>query len=161
MLYFAYGSNMSIERLTERVPSVAPVETGRLYRHTLLFHKVGIDGSGKCNAYDTGYLADCMQGVLYEIDATGKRQLDAVEGSCCGYHVKDVTIQTHSNRQVQAFTSCAYHIGEEMKPFHWYKYHVLTGAEEHNLDPDYIEQIRCIESVADPDRNRSDAQLCI
>ena len=46
MRYFAYGSNMSIARLSERAPSAEVIGVARLRSHVLRFHKVGTDGSG-------------------------------------------------------------------------------------------------------------------
>lgn len=52
-LNFAYGSNMLTDRLRERVPSARPVAVARLAGHSLRWHKVSIDGSGKCDAEAT------------------------------------------------------------------------------------------------------------
>jgi len=39
MKYFSYGSNMSIRRLADRVPSAQLVTVAKLPSHTLRFHK--------------------------------------------------------------------------------------------------------------------------
>jgi hypothetical protein len=54
MLYFAYGSNMSVSRLVARTPSAQPLGRCALRGHQLRFHKVGGDGSAKCDAFHTG-----------------------------------------------------------------------------------------------------------
>jgi gamma-glutamylcyclotransferase len=53
MYYFAYGSNMSLSRLRERVPSAEAVGCFSLNGHDLRFHKLSKDGSGKCDAFFT------------------------------------------------------------------------------------------------------------
>ena len=53
MLYFAYGSNMSIRRLQSRDINPVKVNVARLYGHTLKFHKPSKDGSGKCDVFKT------------------------------------------------------------------------------------------------------------
>ena len=73
MLYFAYGSNLSSLRLQQRVPSARLVTTGRLLQHALLFHKIGRDGSAKCNAFYTGLEADTLYGALYRIEPKDKQ----------------------------------------------------------------------------------------
>ncbi len=53
MLYFSYGSNMSSRRLLSRVPSARFITSASLPGHALHFHKKGLDGSAKCDAYET------------------------------------------------------------------------------------------------------------
>ena len=84
MIYFAYGSNMSVARLSKRAPSAAPIETGLLYGHKLIFHKISKDGSGKCDAFETGNPVDCLHGVLYKIDPAHRHLLDEIEMSGYG-----------------------------------------------------------------------------
>ena len=48
-LNFAYGSNLLTYCLRERVPSARPVTVARLAGHSLRWHKVSMDGSGKCD----------------------------------------------------------------------------------------------------------------
>lgn len=58
MKYFAYGSNMSLLRLWQRVPSAVRIGVFTLQGHQLRFHKLGKDGSGKCDAYQTNNTLD-------------------------------------------------------------------------------------------------------
>jgi hypothetical protein len=48
-----------------------------------------------------------------------------------------------------------------MKPFHWYKEHVVRGAKEHNLPAEYIKTIEAVESVPDPDPKNHGKELSI
>lgn len=162
LFYFAYGSNMSTLRLQTRVSSAVPEETGYLYGHRLAFHKVGMrDGSGKCNALETGDTKDYLAGVLFTIDEKHIHLLHAVEGVGAGYEMKQVTVTTHAGGGVRAFTYYATHVKNDLKPFHWYKYHVLSGAREHNLCPEYIDQILSVRSIDDPDNARVLRELSI
>ncbi len=162
MLYFAYGSNMSAARLKERVPSASALETGFLYGHTLAFHKVGRkDGTGKCDAHHTGAPSDYLMGVIYRIDPDHLSSLDRIEGLGNGYKAKDVTIMSVSDKKIKAFTYIATNINEDLKPFHWYKHHVLCGARENNLPSDYIEKISLVESIDDPDQDRVEKEMSI
>ena len=68
MKYFAYGSNMSLLRLRERVPSAERLGVFKLEQHVLRFHKIGIDGSGKCDAFLTEDPNASVIGALFEID---------------------------------------------------------------------------------------------
>ncbi len=81
MKYFAYGSNMSIARLRERVPSAVSFGCHALKEHDLRFHKSSKDGSGKCNAFFTGNDDDTILGVLFEIKSSEMSALDRAEGA--------------------------------------------------------------------------------
>lgn len=76
MRYFSYGSNMSLPRLRARAPSAQFVAVARLPGQLLKFHKVGKDGTGKCDALFTGNRSDRVLGVVYDIAVTDKARLD-------------------------------------------------------------------------------------
>ena len=40
MLYFSYGSNMSLQRMKERVPGAELISIATLFEHQLKFHKL-------------------------------------------------------------------------------------------------------------------------
>jgi gamma-glutamylcyclotransferase len=161
-LYFAYGSNMSIPRFKKRVPSARCEGTGFLYGHRLAFHKVGRkDGSGKCDALATGNPEDLLAGVLYSIDPDHRSLLHAVEGVGAGYEIMHVDITTPSGSTESAFTYYATNIKPGLKPFHWYKQHVLHGARQNNLPADYVDHILSIESIEDPDAARVLRELSV
>jgi len=162
MLYFAYGSNMSSARLIKRVPSVIKKDTGLLHSHRIEFHKVGFrDSSAKCNAFQTGNADDFLAGVLYEISPEQRGLLDQEEGLGYGYEAKTVNIKTLSGHDVSAFTYYATKINPNLKPFHWYKHHVVWGAKEHGLPADYIERIVSIDSTEDSDVARVEKELSV
>ena len=62
MLYFAYGSNLSSARMAARVPSARVVARAQLPGHALRFHKVGRDGSAKCDACTCPPFATALTG---------------------------------------------------------------------------------------------------
>jgi len=150
MNYFSYGSNMSIRRLRVRVPSASRLGVGVLRRHELKFHKVSTnDGSAKCDALATGNPDHLIHGVVYHIPEDEKLHLDLVEGLGFGYEQKP------------AFCYCATAIDPELKPFDWYKEHVLKGARENNLPEAYVLAIESVESVWDSDSVRHERELSI
>jgi gamma-glutamylcyclotransferase len=59
-LNFAYGSNMLSARLRERVPSARPAGTACLPGFSLRWHKVSVDGSGKCNVVEVATPGACV-----------------------------------------------------------------------------------------------------
>jgi len=161
MNYFAYGSNMSLRRLRERIESVHTLGIYTLDHHELRFHKAGKDGSAKCDAYFTGKFNHAIHGVLYRISDAGKTVLDRIEGVGSGYEEKIVRLCDAGGNIVEAVTYYATHIDEKLLPFHWYKEHVLVGARETGLPEDYIARIEDTVSVEDPDAARQARQLAL
>lgn len=161
MKYFAYGSNMSLARLKQRTPSAKRCGSFKLLAHSLRFHKVGQDKSGKCDAFYTANQSDYVLGALFEIDEVDKAHLDKAEGLGFGYDEKHVTVLDSQNQVISAFLYIATHIDAEIKPYSWYKNHVLIGAHESNLPKEYIEQIKFVKSFEDLDKNRNALQRAI
>lgn len=161
LLYFTYGSNMSTHRLTARTPSARVVAPARLERHRLKFHKRDRRGSAKCDIEHTGDPADSVYGVVFEILTAEKPILDAKEGLGVGYDIKHVSVTAGDGNLIYALTYYAIDIDASLKPFHWYKEHVVRGAREHNLPPEYISVIEAVESIDDPDLARHEDELSI
>ncbi|MGD8955892.1 MAG: gamma-glutamylcyclotransferase [Chromatiaceae bacterium] len=161
MLYFAYGSNMSPKRLLQRVPSAVVVGIAILPGHRLAFHKVGRDGSAKCDASFTDAVADRVHGVIYRIDSRHKARLDAKEGLGHGYEQKTVEVQLLDQRTSSAFLYYATHVDASLRPFTWYREHVLHGARAHTLPGHYIAAIQAVEAVDDPDPQRHWLEMAI
>ncbi len=163
MYYFAYGSNMLTRRLTvaERGPSARAIAVGTLPGRRLRFHKIGLDGSGKCDAEHTGKATDCVYGVLFELDDADKFALDRLECAGGGYDSEIVSIDL-PNGSAEAATYFAQRTRPSLQPFHWYKALVVAGALEHGLPMDYVAELRAVVSIDDPDdvrRQRNEALL--
>jgi len=161
MKYFAYGSNMSLRRMQQRVPSARSIGTYRLERHDLRFHKIGQDGSGKCDAFFTDDPADTVLGVLYEIAVAEKLVLDKAEDLGVGYGEKRIRVVDENCRVETCSTYYALLIETSLLPFHWYRDHVLIGAREAVLPIEYIGKIETIETIDDPDAGRARVQRSI
>lgn len=152
---------MSIRRLRERVPSARRLLTCRLRAHRLHFHKQGQDGSAKCDAFETENASDTVIGALFEICESERAALDRVEGLGYGYDRKPVILEAGRGIEVQAFTYFATHIDGRLKPYSWYKQHVLVGARESRLPRSYVSTIEAVEALEDPDRVRDRRQRAI
>lgn len=161
MIYFAYGSNMSLPRLAARITGITRLGIGVLPGHDLRFHKPGSrDGSGKCDIFATGEPAHAVLGVVYRLDPGQKPVLDQYEGLGNGYEVKRVDIHV-DGKIMRGFAYAATHKEPGLKPFHWYKEHVLRGARENSLPLEYIQKVEAVESVADADAGRHQRELAI
>ncbi|TVO69843.1 MAG: gamma-glutamylcyclotransferase [Sedimenticola selenatireducens] len=152
---------MSTRRLGERILSARPQTVSTLTGHQLCWHKLGRDGSGKCDAFYTGEAHHHVIGVLYAIDQQEQPLLDQFEGVGAGYEVATVTLVLPSGEQQQAFTYRATHIDPTVLPFSWYKAHVLQGAREHHLPTAYIAQLESVDAIDDSDRPRHTRELLI
>lgn len=153
--YFAYGSNMATARLRGRMPSAEPLGLATLPGHALRFHKRSTDKSGKCNAFATGDGEDAVIGVLFSFNPVDRAALDKAEGAGKGYEPTVITVINDKGRRRKVLTYFATPeaIDDSLKPYSWYKGHVLVGAHEHDLPHDYVAE--CIEAVqADEDPNR-------
>jgi len=157
--YFAYGSNMSSKRLKARVPSAKAIGVAILKSHKLAFHKVSVDGSGKCDiaASET----DEVIGVLFEIPESEKRNLDRLEGLNHGYDEKTVEVHLGADKTETAVTYFATKVNPELKPFTWYRRHVLEGAREAQLPSSYIDAIEAVDAKEDADQEREAKELAI
>ena len=161
LYYFAYGSNMSRVRLGTRIQNAEPLGIVTLTGYRLRFHKVGKDGSAKCDAWHTGKSRDTVFGVLYSMSRDEFAILDRIEGRGTGYDRHTLTVTDSTGRQMAAETYIATHIDSSLQPFCWYLEHVLQGALATGLPDDYVAAIRAVPAAMDPDRQRHARELAI
>jgi gamma-glutamylcyclotransferase len=158
--YFAYGSNMSTKRLRARTPSAKVIDIATLTGHRLAFHKVSTkDGSGKCDVIEAD--AGSVMGVLFEIEQTDKAELDRFEGLNHGYREKSVNVELSSGAIERATTYVATNTNPDLKPFTWYKRHVVEGAKKANLSEPYVKSLEAVPAIEDPDKAREAEELAI
>ena len=159
LLYFAYGSNLHPARLAPRIGHHALVAAASLWCHDLRFHKLGMDGSGKCDAYRTGDPQDCVLGAIYRISPSDLPRLDRYEGCGQGYdrHVIEVAGAEHCHTVV-TYLAAGDSIRSDLVPYDWYKEYVLLGAAFHRFPRDYVAAIEARCATADTDAGRSRAE---
>ena len=103
MLYFAYGSNLHPARIDARVETPIFVGIAVARDRQLAFHKVGQDGSAKCDAPKaSGY----VYGALYELDEPSVGRLDRYERVGAGYERSQLVVDGQIGR-VEAVTYLA------------------------------------------------------
>lgn len=134
MLCFAYGSNMSTQRLAARVPARF-VTTALLSSYRLAFHQLSGDGSCKCDIVPASDQS-AVYGVIWEVASQHKLTLDRYEGLGVAYGETWLTVTdlaTDRQFDVQAYVGKVTSLG--IRPYTWYKHHVLAGAREHGESP--------------------------
>lgn len=160
VVYFAYGSNMSQRRLQARVPSAEFQGIGILAGHAIAFHMASNrDGSAKCDVIKSETAT--VYGALFKMAAAELSDLDACEGKGNGYERRIVTVENRAGSHVDAWIYVATHTDPRVRPYTWYKYHVLEGAREANLPIEYQKFIEATKTVKDPDRQRASNELAI
>ena len=153
--YFAYGSNMAVSRLEARVGPVEVLGAARLVSHALRYHKLGRDGSGKCDAFHTGRDGDCLYGVVFALEVSQLEGLDRFEGR--GYRRKEVSVEMLAagcSSLAETYVALESAIAPRLKPYDWYHGFVVAGAEAQGLPLEYLEGLRRVETTVDADERR-------
>ncbi|MEI2822691.1 MAG: gamma-glutamylcyclotransferase family protein [Chitinophagaceae bacterium] len=163
MLIFAYGSNMNINRLTQRVPSATKVTNVFLPSYKLVCNKVSKDGSAKANMEKSDIATDIVWGILFEIDNNEKPMLDKAEGLGKGYNEDCLTFTDENNLKhiAQVYIADSKSINNCLVVYNWYKEFIVTGAIQNQLPADYITQLQSIPCIPDPDEKRSEKNYSI
>ena len=156
MLIFAYGSNMNLNRLTQRVPSAMKVSNAFLPGFKLVCNKVSKDGSAKANIIKTDNLVKLVWGVLFTIDSDEKALLDKAEGLGMGYYEDTLTFfdDTNNNYTAQVYIADSRAIDNALLPYDWYKEFIVTGSIQNKLPAEYISQLQSIACIPDHDEER-------
>ena len=144
-LYFAYGSNMSTARMCARVPEAEVVSSARLAGHRLVCDKQGVDGSGKANLRSDP--EQVAWGVVYRLPGHAWEVLDRFEVAYAR-HYTQLTTPAGTPLTAQLYLAIA-PSGEALRPFHWYRDHMLAGAREHALPATVIAEIESWSVIVD------------
>lgn len=129
--YFAYGSNINIGRLAERVQNKTELigEKAILNEYNLTFSIYAniIPGSGE------------VRGVLYCLTVEEMDRLDAFESA---YYRKNISVQTYAGKMVGAV---AYKMIEDRgyeKPPVWYLDIIIAGLTDFGFEQEYIDFVK-------------------
>ena len=142
--YFAYGSNLSKQQMLRRTGSIPVSRPAGLFDYQLAFRKVLVGEDVYATIVPTP--GKVVQGVAYLCSPHAMSQLDVFEGVAENCYRRELV-------QVTALTgeilNCIVYIGEKFfseaaVPSANYLNAILTGAQEHQLPPDYIRQIKTI-----------------
>jgi gamma-glutamylcyclotransferase len=159
-LNFAYGSNMLTARLRERVSSARPVGTACLPGFSLRWHKISVDGSGKCDVVEDATPGACVWGVVFAIESAQKDLLDKAEGLGNGYGDREVSVMLgDATLTTQAYV--ATRTNAAFLPYDWYKALVVDGAREHALPADYVAVLEAQLCMVDANEERRRKNLLL
>ncbi|KAF7772232.1 hypothetical protein PCIT_a2262 [Pseudoalteromonas citrea] len=156
---FAFGSNMSSQRLLARLPLAKKVGVAQLPSFELQFSMLSTDGSAKCNIHQSSNKKDKVFGVVYALNEHEQALLDEIEG--VRYDRTEVSVQLNSGQCVSAYCYIANTLITDQLPFDWYVQHVYAGGLEHNFPTYYLARIKEQASVIDRQTQRKEIELSI
>ncbi len=148
--YFAYGSNMLAARLRRRCPSARPIGVARVEGFAIAFDKRGMDGSGKATLYPAPQ--GIVHGVVFEIDAPERENLDLAEGPGYARH-DDFSVslcESGATLLVSTYIARPDARHDGLSPFDWYRGLILAGAVENALPEAEIGRFAALACVEDP-----------
>ena len=156
LVHFAYGSNLWIPRLRDRVPGVKLIGPGRLAGHELRWHKRSKkDGSGKLSIVASDAPDAYVFGALFAIPSGEKRALDRAEGLNYGYDEDHVEVHGPCGAvTAQTYVAAQTHTDDSLSPYSWYRDLVVAGATALGAPPPYLQSLREVEVCHDPDPGR-------
>ena len=133
--YFAYGSNMSKEQMTNRGVSVHTTIRCDLSGYRFLYNKKSIDGSSKANIRKDE--ESVVHGVCFSVDPESFEKLRKFEK---GYDIVQITVSDLEMNLIQAETFISDNISNE-EPSEGYVDTIVKAAKEHKLPKGYIKNI--------------------
>lgn len=140
MYYFAFGANMNEQILAERGVTFAKVATGRVQNLRLVFHKPGIDGTGKADLQDAH--GAVTEGVVWEVPEASLAQLDVYEGVDKGHYRRGLLRVQTSKGELECAVYRASKFKTGLLPSRTYLDAIISGAEAHRLSASYLTFLR-------------------
>ena len=115
MYYFAYGSNLSKERMLKRCPDSKPLFMATLPNYKLVFVGWSRQWRGGVASIKP-FRGEKVLGAIYEISDRDLRQLDNSEGYPGSYRRLKVTVFDEDGQPVEAITYIRSEQSEETQP---------------------------------------------
>ncbi len=139
--YFAYGSNLSIERMERRTGQTHERRLAFLDGYRFAFNQRGKDGHTHANIVPSA--GSRVWGAIYRCDADALARLDHFEGVADGQYERR-TVQVMSDKRTEsavAYIAGVACTGPDGQPTMEYLAHILVGAKEHGLPEEYVQAI--------------------
>lgn len=131
-LYFAYGSNLWLEQMTERCPNHRFIGKGILKGYRWIISKRGVANIIKSET-------DEVQGIVYEVTKSDEDILDRKEGVKSGSYRKEMlTLEVDGQNH-----SCLVYVDpiiQQGKAREEYIERINKGISGSKLSPEYIRQ---------------------
>jgi len=141
--YFAYGSNMSVDRKRVRTGLIRKSHRAMLRDYRLAFNKAATGGGVYANIVESD--GTSVWGVIYLCDPAAMAELDRREGVMGGHYERTtVTVELDGGTKETAETYVAgqKYLVSEGSPTDEYLDFIVTGAGEHGLPSEYIQAVQ-------------------
>lgn len=126
--YFAYGSNMSVSRMTERGVTPFSITHGILNNYVLKFNKKSSKGDWSFANIEESE-GDTVEGVIYEISESQLEKLDKFEGAPVHYRRERIDVTSGGEKtECIAYIAQKDYIVEGLKPTDDYMKFLVEGA---------------------------------
>jgi hypothetical protein len=140
--YFAYGSNLLVQRMRERGAPFHSARPAVLRDHRLTFGKRARDGSGRANAVRSA--GGRVHGVLYELEREALESLTQFQG---GYDLVEVLVETvRLDGRLEVLPAKIFMARSDRTtdapPSRSYLELILQGLEDHGLPAEAREAVR-------------------
>lgn len=154
MLYFAYGSNMDLDQMTERCPGFSYQSVGLLRGHRLAFTRTSKSRFGGV-ADVVPSVGDDVWGVVYVLDDPADiRSLDASEGynpsrSKNAYLRQECEVVAKPGNQVLRVSIYVVSRKESPEPLPHLDYlrQIVKGATQWKLPENYIRKLQAVPCI--------------
>lgn len=146
MKYFAYGSNMNLDRMKERGIDFTSRVFARLDDYKLVFNKKALRGN-KTFANIEPSEGNHVEGALYEFPDEQIDNLDRCEGHPCHYERKELTVLDQNGLSMSAMVYIAHpdKIVSGLLPTRDYLDHLLEG--EDLLSKSYYDELARVKTL--------------
>jgi gamma-glutamylcyclotransferase (GGCT)/AIG2-like uncharacterized protein YtfP len=145
--YFAYGSNMDLQRIKSRGVNVYNIEKGVLNNWRLVFNVIDEDVAGSGFANIQPYEKSQVEGIIYSIDELSVINLDKFEDYPIDYSKEILKVKDESNQYIE----CLVYVGQldrlkpNLKPTSSYLQFILNGRSF--LSERYYEKLANIDTL--------------
>ena len=141
--YFAFGSNMSAQRMHERL-GWSPSRSGAILPdYEMIFNKHSNDG-GKANIMSSP--GNIVEGILYSVNEEDLLILDKFEGvSSKQYNRYEIKVRDNNKNSIPAVAYKALNTGKVYSPTEEYLNFILEGKEF--LSPGYFTKLKSTETI--------------
>ncbi len=140
VIYFAYGSNMDVKQLKERIgDSFEILGPAVLKDYALKFNKISVKRGGCANIEPAK--GEEVWGILFKLNEEQIRKLDVFEGAPYHYRRVNVKVQTKKGENLEAVTyvACEEFKREGLRPSEDYLKHLLSAKEM--LPESYVKKL--------------------
>lgn len=144
MYHFAYGSNLSSKFLRKYCPSARYVMRATLPNNRVEFRFYSEKRKGGISSI-VPYPSKLTRGVIYDVSGEDMVKLDEVESVPQGLYVREKVLVLGEDKEYHK--ADLYRVVKPDGPYTPARSYVelmVEGAEEHGLDPEYVENLRSL-----------------